>query len=156
MALSGTGSRTGGWYAPLNLSTATNLPLSVSAWIRMPSGLPDTGFFALSADDNSGSYASLACVYAGGILYNDAYDDNATAEGGEYATWSPPITWQHVCIQWIDGTIFNLWINGQPAPLSASFNQALGTATFSQIRAGWAHLGANEPAFTTGAALAEI
>src|SRR6476469_7204138 len=98
MALSGTGIASGGWYAPLILSTARNLPISVSAWIRMPSGTPNTTFFSLSSDDSAGANATMACVYNGGSLYVDAYDDAASAEGGVWAAWTPPQTWQHVCI----------------------------------------------------------
>src|SRR5690242_4050878 len=109
MALSGTGVSTGGWYAPLTLSTANNLPLSVSGWVRMPLVDPysqdfgsqfgvsesDTTFFSLSSDDVNG-YATLACAYSGGSLYVDVYDDAASAEGGVWAAWTPSQTWQHV------------------------------------------------------------
>src|SRR6478672_8635293 len=171
MALSGTGIASGGWYAPLILSTASNLPISVSAWIRMPPIVdpfttdftgdfdavpPNTTFFSLSSDDSAGANATMACAYFNGSLYVDAYDDAASAEGGVWAALVPPsMAWQHVCIQWINSSTWNLWLNGVQLATS-SFGTTLGTATFRQVRAGWASLSANEPAFTTYAGVAEI
>lgn len=154
MALLGTGLSTGGWLAPLNLSTTANLPISISGWFRLPAGAPNTCFFALTGDEVN-SEASMAAVYYGGALYNDAYDDTGTTEGGEYVSWTATYNWHHLCIQWVNVNTWTLYLDGVNYG-NANFGSTLGAATFSQLRIGYATTAASEPAFATGSAVAEV
>ena len=155
MALSGTGSSTTGWTAPIALTNQADLPLALCCWFFIPSGGANTTFCALI---NPATAAQNCFVYFSSSLYSDAYDDAASGEGGCWSSFTPDGAWHHAAI--IQNTNstggWDIWLDGIKQSVS-SFTATHGTAVYTQLSIGFVPLvSAGEPAFTAASAVAEI